>query len=471
MLNIALRTDAWISANAWRRLSADNAQLTVSVLAFTAFVVIIALIVYSIVQRFEALFGAHFDDLTGLFPQLVGLPAYFMAGGRVQRALAWCATGWLSAFPWTRREVFSYGVIRVASLACTWLVVGSLTWVLVLVFLDRELWPYLPLGVLEILGSVILASALGVAFSRMGVQSLANSRSVGQAAAISLGLLLVGSVVYLGATNLLWLIGKGSWSMRLVSTLISPLALAGLVLATARLWFLRLPANNIQPLDWNDNAFVAAQPDGSVSILLQSIDRWRVRCLSLLMSYARRTNRLLVKHEIVFRLVVGILALAFVEASESDPDVKVLFLGIGGGLLALWVSSACVHSVEQLFRLIRPLPVSFATIVLSIGRLPWLAVGLVAVVMAVLTLPSGLLEAVIVILLVLGIGEAMITLRIFVMLAYPGSSTVAGVVFVTIALAVVVSVLSTGALGLAALFAAYCIYGVKARRVWNGNND
>ena len=431
----------------------------------------IALIVYSVVQRFEALFGAHFDDLTGLFPQLVSLPAYFMAGGRVQCALAWCATGWLSAFPWTRREVFSYGVIRVALLAGTWWVVGSLTWVLVLVLLDRELWPYLPLGVLDILGSVVLASALGVAFSRMGVQSWANSRSVGQAAVISLGLLLVGSVVYVGATNLLLLIGNGSWSMRLVSTLISPLALAGLVLAMARWWFLRLPANSIQPRNWNDNAFVAAQPDGGVSILLRSIDRWRVRCLSLLMFYARRTNRLLMKHEIVFRLVVGILALAFVEAFESDPDVKVLFLGIGGGLLALWVSSACVHSVEQLFRLIRPLPVRFATIVLSVGRLPWLAVGLVAVVMAVLTLPSGLLEAAIVTLLVLGIGEAMITLRVLVMLAYPGNSTVAGVMFVTTALAVAVSVLSTGVLGLAALFAAYCIFGLKARRVWNGNND
>ena len=471
MLNIALRTDAWISANAWRRLSADNARLIVSVLGYTAFVVIIALIVYRIVQRFEALFDAHFDDLTRLFPQLVGLPTYFMVGGRVQRALAWCATGWLSAFPWTRLEVFAYGLTRVASLAGTWFVVGSLTWVLVLIFLDRGLWPYLPLGVLEILVSVILASALGVAFSRMGVQSLANSRSVGQAAAISLGLLLAGSIVYVGATNLLWLMGKGSWSTRLFSTVISPLALAGLVLATARLWFLRLPAINIQPLSWNDNAFVAAQPDGKVSILLQSIDRWRVRCLGLLMFYARRTTRLLVKHEFIFRMVVGISALALVEASASDPDVKVLFLGIGGGLLALWVSSACVHSVEQLFRLIRPLPVSFATIVFSIGRLPWLAVGLVAVAMAILALPSGLLEALMVTLLVLGIGEAMITLQVFVMLAYPGNSPLAGVVFVTIALAVVVSVMSTGVLGLLALVAAFCIYGVKARRVWVGNND
>ena len=40
------------------------------------------------------------------------------------------------------------------------------------------------------------------------------------------------------------------------------------------------------------------------------------------------------------------------------------------------------------------------------------------------------------------------------MLAYPGNSTLAGVVFVTIALAVVVSVLSTGVLGLLALVAA-----------------
>ena len=469
MLKVALTVDAWTAENAWRRMRSDRLSLISSLFVAVVFLGWIAIVVYALVQRNEDALTEHFDIVAVVYPQIVGMVAYFTTARRIHRSLAWCITGWLSSYAWTRQDIFDYCLIRTAMMAGFWLIAGVVVWLLLFAFLDGTAWQGLSWGLAELLASVILAGAIGISFARVGIRVFPNAPRIIGATAL-LALLVAGSIAYSGVMSFLWLIGKYHWSARFLTMFVAPLVLAAILLAGARLWFVRLPARNLPSANWRANNFMAARPSRCQFGIPELLDRWRVRGASRVMLNARRTNRLLVKHEILFRLVFGVLLLAFVGMPEPDHRTAVLILGVGGGLLAHWVATASSCSLDQLSKLLRPLPVTYSTMLPSCGRLSWLIVAVVAVITATLALPRGLATAGIVGIVVLSIGLTTVTLELLMLLAHSSNELAAKVLFAVMLSLTVLGLFAFGVFGLLLLVAIYWIYANKARKAWNGHS-
>ena len=468
MLKIALRADAMTFANSWRRLSRDTGQFVFVSIAYLMLLFILTIAIIGIVQRFEPALIAHFDQLTGVFPQLAGLTAYFLAGPRMERTLNWCVRGWLGAFSWTRRDMLSYVLLRTAVMTCVLFVCVGVFWALVLSTIDRPLWPYLWTGLLEILASLIYAVIIALSVSRINIENTGASDRLGRIAALSLGLTLLGSAVYVGTASIFFVIGKNAGSFRLVATFLLPIAVSGVMYTALRWSFLNASTKSIRASINESSVFIPTTSRKSRIKVVESLDGLRVRHLTRFALNSRRTSRLSVKHVVSFRLIIALLFLVLVSMSQLDLGASILIMGVGGGLAAVWVATACVHSIDQIYRFVRPFPVDFPTIMWRLGRLPSLVILGVASVAVALSASTGLATAAGVGGLVICIGFAMNIFRTLLLLTYPNDQVMAEILFVALTTVVTTILLTTAILAPIFLAMVYWRYWRKARKVWNG---